>query len=435
MKKIFASVGMVALGVVSVHAMGAADTSKTWSVGGSLRGFYDDNYTTAPKGSEVDSFGVSVSPFIGLSLPMDQTTLALKYTFGAYWYQERQSDDAGNDAWDLTHQFDILLNHAFSERVTFDFMNSFVVAQDPALLDPTGVTTNPYRVEGDNIRNFANAQLNVRLTEKWSSVFGYANTYFNYDNDNSANETSFGPTGVASLSGINDRMEQTFLLNLRWQMLQETVGVLGYNFAMTDYLSDEFIGYYAPAPFDVPADYRNSRSHFLYVGADHNFNQQLSLSVRLGAQDADFYNDPTSDTDITPYGDLSLNYIYRAGSSLRVGVTHQRSHTDVVDINQGTTVNALTSDQEVTVIYGNLNHALTPRLTGNLGGSWQNSSFNGGSFDSEKEQFYTLSAGLSYRFSRHFTGDVGYAYTTLSSDIPGRDYDRNYVYLGVSVLY
>jgi uncharacterized protein (PEP-CTERM system associated) len=218
-------------------------------------------------------------------------------------------------------------------------------------------------------------------------------------------------------------------------MLQETVGVLGYNFGMTDYSSDEFIGYYAPTTFDVPADYRNSRSHFLYVGADHNFNQQLSLSVRLGAQDADFYNDPTSDTDITPYGDLSLNYIYRAGSSLRVGVTHQRSHTDVVDINQGTTVNALTSDQEVTVIYGNLNHALTPRLTGNLGGSWQNSSFNGGSFDSDTEQFYTLSAGLSYLFSRHFTGDVGYAYTTLSSDIPGRDYDRNFVYLGVSVLY
>lgn len=431
MKKFFASAGMMVLGAAVLQTADAADTSKTWSVSASLRGFYDDNYTTAPKGNEEDSLGVSISPSIGLNLPMDQTTFSFKYTFGANWYEDRETSDAvDTEPWDYTHQFDAFFDHTFNERFSFDVTDSFVIAQEPELLDPTGATSNPYRVEGDNMRNYAKAHLTAKLTEKWSSVFGYANTYYNYENDEPANEIAFN--GAASLSAINDRMEQLFLINLRWQMLQETVGVLGYNFGMTDYLSDEYIGTYIT---DVPAEDRNSRSHYLYAGVDHNFSRALSLSVRLGAQDADFYNDPTSNTDITPYGDISLSYNYKAGSNLRVGVTHSRAHTDVIAIDSTLTENALTSDQESTVLYGLLTHALTPRLTGTLSGQYQSGTFDGGLYDSDKEQYISVNAGLRYRFSRHFTGDAGYSFSTLDSDIPNRDYDRNRVYLGVTAIY
>lgn len=66
MKKIFASIGVVALGAAAVHGESAAmmgtgaDNTKSWSVGARLRGFYDDNYTTAPNDVKRESFGASI---------------------------------------------------------------------------------------------------------------------------------------------------------------------------------------------------------------------------------------------------------------------------------------------------------------------------------------------------------------------------------------
>ena len=51
MKKIIASVGLVAAGAASVQAQYAPgltsqEMTKPWSLSASLRGFYDDNYLT-----------------------------------------------------------------------------------------------------------------------------------------------------------------------------------------------------------------------------------------------------------------------------------------------------------------------------------------------------------------------------------------------------
>ena len=64
MKKFFVSVGLAAAGTASLHAAYAPDshwtTSKMWSLSATLRGFYDDNYTTTPE--KRGSFGFEVSP-------------------------------------------------------------------------------------------------------------------------------------------------------------------------------------------------------------------------------------------------------------------------------------------------------------------------------------------------------------------------------------
>lgn len=438
MKKIVASIGTLAIGAAAVQGVGAMDTSRTWSVGASLRGFYDDNYLTAPKGMEQESFGMSVAPWVGLNLPMERTDISLRYTFGAYWYEDRK-----NNEWDHTHQFDGRLNHAFSERHSLYVMDSFVIAQEPQVLDPTGLTQNPFRVEGDNMRNHFVLHLNSQLTEKWSSVLGYRNTWFDFEKDRKANETAFGflLNGLAPThSAIHDRFEHTFLLNLRWQVVQETVGVIGYDYAITKYTSDEFIGVIGD-PWTgvyVPADWRDRRSHFLYAGVDHNFSPRMLLSVRVGAQDADFHNDPTSDPSVTPYGDVSLSYVYKAGSNLRVGVSHMRSHTDIIAPVQTPAPGAndqITSDQQATVLYGMVTHAFTPRLTGTLSGHYQDSTFEGGGYDSQSEAFFGASLGLSYKINRHWFADVGYSFSALDSDIRFREYDRNRFFAGVSAVF
>lgn len=87
MKHILTSAGLLALGAVSLQAVNTGDMSrvqagKPWSVSASLRGFYDDNYTTSPERDSLgrtpqESFGVEVRPAVSLNLPMDQTFIGV----------------------------------------------------------------------------------------------------------------------------------------------------------------------------------------------------------------------------------------------------------------------------------------------------------------------------------------------------------------------
>src|SRR5580765_3735047 len=97
MKKIVASVGLVAIGAsgiqtASAQALGAPDASKPWSVSATLRGFYDDNVGTVPNNQSLppgvsrDALGFEVSPSAALAWSVDQTTVTLGalYTFRHY---------------------------------------------------------------------------------------------------------------------------------------------------------------------------------------------------------------------------------------------------------------------------------------------------------------------------------------------------------------
>ena len=85
MKKLFVTVGLAAVGVSGLQAQFAPgitseDMSKPWSVGATLRGFYDDNYLTLPKAFARSSYGVEVSPAFSVNQTVDQTSVQ----FGLY---------------------------------------------------------------------------------------------------------------------------------------------------------------------------------------------------------------------------------------------------------------------------------------------------------------------------------------------------------------
>jgi hypothetical protein len=421
MKNIVASIGVIALGTSAIQAAmstGLVDDTKPWSVSAKLRGFYDDNYTTTVNKDKRDSFGFSISPSVQVATEVNQTSLGFKYTYGAEWYQDRI-----NNNWDQSHQIEAYLNRAFTERYSIALNDSFVIAQEPSLLDPSGLTTNPYRTEGNNMRNNAQVNFTAVLTRQLSLVLGYANTFYDYEQDTPANVGAFN--GSASRSALFDRMEHLALVNLRWQMMPQTVGILGYQFGVVDYSSDEFV------TAASKSEARNNRSHKIYVGAEHNFSEDLKGSLQVGAQAVDYYNDPFADTHVSPYVDASLSYFYLPGSSLQAGVTHSMSQTDVV----APLGNSLTVDSESTVVYATLAHRLTAMLTGNARVQYQMSTFNGGLYDGQNDNFFDASLGLSYRFNQYLSGDVGYSFTSLSSDIPDRDYERNRIYLGVTATY
>src|SRR5438132_14298428 len=136
MKKLVASVGLVALGSSGLQAAppGAlsADTAKNWSVSATLRGFYDDNVNTFHSNPR-DTFGFEVNPAVNYVVRwQEQSYLLASYQY-AFKYYDRKP--VGNvDHYDQTHTFEFALSHAFSPRYQIALQDSFLIGQEPDLL-------------------------------------------------------------------------------------------------------------------------------------------------------------------------------------------------------------------------------------------------------------------------------------------------------------
>jgi hypothetical protein len=427
MNKFFTSVGLIAAGTVGLQAayapgLNSMETSKMWSVQGSLRGFYDSNYQTASSNAR-GSIGFEASPEVDLNVALQQTELGLRYTYGMYYYQDRQN--LGQNPIDQTHQFDLWVDHAFSERWQTKVMDTFVIGQEPELIDPN--TSVPTRTDGNNLRNTGTVDLNTTWTRLFSTKLAYENTYFDYQNSGTTinNFATDGP----SLAGQLNRINQTISLDLQWAVAPETIAFVGGAFSWVNYTGDEPIAFTGTSY--LYSDTRNSRSYFGYVGAQHNMLANLSFTGKAGVQYTDNYNQPGGATSVNPYADLSLVYTYLPGSYAQAGFTQTENASDQVGYQNG----KVTLFTESSTIYASVNQKLTPKVMGSVLGRWQHSIYNGGLWNNQAQDYYSLGAALSYAFNPHFSAEAGYNLDYLQSNIPGNQYSRNRVYVGVSAAY
>lgn len=466
MKKILVSLGLAAAGSASLHAAYApdsADNSKIWSLSGTLRGFYDDNYTTQSK--KHGSFGFEASPSFSLNMPMQQTEIGLRYTYGLYYYQTRERNH--QNPIDQTHQFDLWLDHAFSPRWEGRIEDTTTVAQEPSLLTP-GAAGTAQRINGNNIVNTFTGGLHTDWTREFSTALSYKNAFYDYQNSGwtVANATGtpatlFSPVPLpgytyvnvsgypagyyngspasvnTSYAGLLNRVEQTIGLELQWHITEVTTASVGYDFGLVNFTGKELIAYSQPFPYTATpkplySNVRDNLSHSGYVGIKHNFLDNLVGSLKAGAQYTTYYNDPSSTSSWGPEGDASLIYTYASGSYAQLGVTESRNATDTVTVNSN---GQITQDQESTVLYGSITHPLTPKLMGSLVGQYQYSTFHNGQFNSRSAQFYNAGLNLTYAFNRHLSSELGYNFDWYTTPVPGQDYTRNRVYLGVTATY
>ena len=444
MKKLFVSVGLIAAGTASLQAAYAPDWSSTsasmWSVSGTLRGFYDDNYDTVPNGSsKVGSFGLEVTPQVSLNVPLQQTELGVRFIYGLYYYQKRE--DRGENPIDQTDQFDLWVDHAFTERWQARVQDSFAVGQEPELIDPNTSLTR--RVNGNNISNTGTITLHTDWTRLFSTELGYQNSLYDYENSGATVNYAIPgppplfPTSVdASLAGLLNRIEQSTWLNLQWMVRPETMLQVGGRFALANYTGDEPVA--VAYPFPTPAnhiyysDARDNRSYIGYLGFQHAFLPNLSLNAQGGFQYSESYNDPSSSPTLTPYAVVSAVYTYAPGSYAQIGFTEMQSATDVI---MPDAEGRITQNQQSSTVYASINHQLTSKLLGTVIGRWQHSIFNGGRYNSDSSDYYNLGVNLSYSFATHFSGEVGYNFDDVHSQVQGYSYTRNRVYLGVSASY
>jgi hypothetical protein len=430
MKKLFISMGLVAAGTASLHAayapgLDSMQTTKFWSVSGTLRGFYDDNYNTSPNGQKQGSWGYEVSPSVSLNVPLQQTEFDIRYTYGLYYYQEARNQ--GNDPYDQTHQVDLWLDHAFSERWQSTVHDTFVVANEPGQLNPSGgAVAQPLRVSGNNIVNNANVTLTTDWTRLFSTVLTYNNGYYDY-------QQSGGTTTNPSQNGLLTRLDQFVALDLQWSVAPETIFLTGFQYEWVDYLGGEPISQSPVTGRIYYSDSRNNHSYIPYVGMQHSFLANLTGSVKIGAQITEFGNNSQTPTYTTPWVQNTLTWTYTEGSYAQLGVQHMQNATSI-----GTASNTgqVTQNQQSTVVSASVNQEITAKLMGSIIGSAQFSQFNQGAYNNNTEQFYSLGLNLNYAFNQHLSAEVGYNLDCLQSSVAATGpYSRNRIYLGVTAAY
>lgn len=434
MNKILTTVGLAALGAASLQAqyapgLTALEMSKAWSLSADLRGFYDDNYLTQPKSfpngyggtsHPVASWGTEISPSVAFNHSGENTLMSASYIYDERWYENHSVND-------MSHQFNGRFEHEFSERYKLSVNDSFVIAQEPTVIDPT-VISSPLRVEGNNVRNTGTVDFTAQMTKDFDLHLGYANTIYHYQQTDGTAAT--GP----SRSALLDRMEQLATVDLRWKMTPETTGILGYQYGHTDYTSPEdiiFASLGPPATAAYTSKIRDQDSHYVFVGADESFTPSLNGSIRVGGQYLDYYKYSTS--RLSPYVDASLTDQYMPGCSGQLGVKHVHNTTDVAGFTGTTPV----LDEETTAIYLSDSHKLTERLTATVMGQAQLSTFDGGGsgYNGRTEDFYILQVNFSYHFNPWFLTEAGYNFSKLLSDLPDRAYTRDFMYVGLRATY
>jgi hypothetical protein len=436
MNKITTSAGLVVLAAASVHAQtfapptGSQEATKPWSISATLRGFYDDNYATAPDPVKRDSFGFEVSPSASLNLIRDQTALGLNYVYSMRWYEDR--DDIGLPSADHAHQFNAKLSHAFTPRFKLDLSDSLVYAQEPELVEPSsiGVPASFLRGDGDVWRNFAMGSFSAGITENITAVLGYDNEYYDYDSE-----------GPNSRSALLDRIEHRGRANLRFVVLPQTVAIAGYQYEVVDYRSKDLIG--VPG-FTYTAEERNSTSHYLYGGVDQGITPTLNVSLRAGAQYTEYddlnviklLNPSVEEDSWSPYVDANATWVYRVGSYAQLGVRHQIAQTDVGFV--GGTPNL---DSESTSVYGSVSHRIYGGFIASAIASYQHSTYDLDQGDELADDYFLVGVNLTYEINKFLALEAGYNLDYLDSELDDdapedfRSFDRNRIYVGIRGTY
>ena len=422
MKKIVISTGFAAVGAIALQPALAANmdsvSPKAWSVSGTLREFYDDNYNTSANNRQ-GSWGTELTPTIAYNLPLQQTDLGIRYTYGLYYYQNRL--DLHENPFDQTHQVDLWLDHAINERWKVRATDTFSVGQEPELLQ---TPSTPYRVNGNNLANHANFYLDTQWTKEFGTSLHYGNDFYNYQNRgfNTTNSTY-------SLAGKLNRTEQRVGLDGQWTFDPQTMVFAGYTYSWSDYYGNEVIGQYLGLP--IMSDARNNQEHEAHVGLQHQLTANLSLSGQLGVQYSTDNNPYQKSDYVSPTASFSASYTYAPGSYIQLGVSQSRNATDIASVG---TDGSITQDQNTTAVYADINHKLTEKLMVTGIARYSYSYFEGGA-ESGADKFLNLGLNLSYAINRHLSADIGYNFDQLFSQLDQRGFTRNRGYMGLTASF
>jgi len=364
-----------------------------WVLGASV--IFDDN--VSPGFGDKES-SLAVNPYVGVSFVSltPQTIWDVYARLGmVYYFDAPESMDEINSQ----SRAGVNWTHRVSERLRFSSRN-FV----------------SYELEPDYSYGYASSR--------------QAGAYFYWQSDNSVGyrwTERFGTYTGLRLSGTtyadvenNDRFTWELYNQLRYQLSPQTVLTGDYRYSQT-------------SGDGVSSD---STDQYILAGVEHRFSPNTIGIVRGGIQLREV-NDGSNYT--SPYLEFALNSQINQQFQIRSFARYSIESNDTVQ-NFGATI--VEFDDRQTLRFGvSADYAISSKLSLFGGIDYIPTEFSGGreisptpgnSFADGSENVLNGHIGISIQFTDYLTGTASYNYTNSSSDINGRDYERNRISVGVS---
>lgn len=366
-----------------------------WTVGTNL--LYDDNVSpgVGPKEGSL-----AVNPTVGLSVSSSspQTTWDVYGRLGLIYYFDAPPGVSSSNSQSRARAN---LSHRFSERLRFA-SNNFV----------------SYELEPDYSYGYASTRLGSESLNwstdnsvgyRWSERFGTNN--------------GLRLNGQDSDSADSDRFTWTLHNQFRYQMSPQTVLTGDYRYAETS----------------GGGRTSDSDSHYLLAGAEHSFGPNTIGIIRVGSQ---FRDVDGGDSSTSPYLELALNSRLTQQLNVRSFTRYGIEATDTVF--QHPDGGFVEFDERKTLRFGvTAEYAWSKVVSFFSGLDYIPTSFEEGrslttpgtNLRDLDEDIVNAYVGVTVRFAENLTGTASYNYTDSSSNIPGREYSRNRISIGVNATF
>jgi hypothetical protein len=376
-----------------------SDTSanrKFYTLTAELREVYDDNVGTSSTNAQA-SLETELSPSILVSFPMENSNFSARYTFDITYYSSNGSNNGGpggnGSSVEYTHEFLAQFTHDFSERFSLALGEDFRYFTEPSIFQNTGT---PYQ-DGAYVSNTFSGTVTAQWTPLIGTTTTYGNTIVRYDN--------------AAVAADQNSMENT--------------GSHFFSFSVLPKISLDFGGIADNITYDGGT--RGYTSYTGFGGLQWQALPSLSMSGRGGAT---YTQTVQSQSVISPYAALSINWTIGARSSLSFSYAHEITPSDQAGAN-GQIADRFSS---------NFNYAITPSLSSHLDGTYTNSSVSqqltvAGTNSSPNEGQYGLDTGFTYQYNSELGFDFGIDLSGVTSETDGNNYTRDEAYVGVRGTY
>lgn len=371
-----------------------------WSVG--LDFIWDDNVnpTLLPGSPGYEDDATGVTPYVECAFVniTPQTTIDLFARLGAMYYFD-EPEGLGDDFYSDS-KVGLNLTHRFNERVRLVSRNYIAYELEP---DYTYGFAND-RQAGEYLYWTTDNALGVRWTERMATYTGFNLYSIDYDD----------------VVENQDRFTWTVYNDFRFVVSPQTVATFSYRYSETD--GD-----------GVASD---STNHYILAGVEHRFSPTMIGIVRAGAQLREV-DGPGGEDSCSPYVEAmfraQINEQFSLRSFLRYGIedydTVQWVPPVLVEYDERTVLRiGLSGDYAVSDrlnLFGGVDYIMSDYDSGRIAGT---AVAFGGNPD---EDLINLYIGMSMRLNEWLYAQASYNYTDSSSDLLGRDYDRNRLSLGM----
>jgi hypothetical protein len=368
-----------------------------------VRGGYDDNSSTSSTSGQGSAF-ISSTVNLNYDFGSPRTRLSLQVGGGITDYFDRK-DQSGPD---YNAYLGLSLRHSFSARLILNVTAYASYQAEPDFSIGTGLN----RRSGNYF--YTNDRFSV--TYLWAPRFSTDTSYtfgtLLYDN-----------SGASGAGSFENRIENTFSNDFRFLLWPTTTLVAQYRIQFVSYQNND----------------TDAINQYILGGFDHTFSPRFRITYRGGLQirSSDstqtiqvlipvppFFTTETIHTSTdsaAPYFEGTATYEVAKKTSLTWTSRYSIEEPDIPGQTGRTTFR--------TGLEGT--HNWTPRISSRVAMYYSHDHYAPSSISpSFNEDSIDMALSLRYAITRYLGIETGYNYTDILSDISGRGYSRNRVYLG-----